>query len=77
MQKQALLISMYLAGFGKVLENDRRSHFVNIEFRPGRRAKIEVSGYPNSPPKSVFWSKTIVRFAEARFWNFVKYRWFL
>ena len=35
-----LLIFTYLAGFGKVLENDHRSPFVNIEFRLGRRAKI-------------------------------------
>ena len=76
-QKRVVWIFMFLAGLGKVLENDRRSHFVNIEFRPGRRAKIEVSGYPHSPPKSVFWRKKIVSFSAARFWNLLKYRWFL
>ena len=76
-QKRVVLIFTFLAGLGKVLENDRRSHFGNIEFRPGRRAKIEVSGYPHSPPKRVFWTKKMVRFSAARFLNLLKYSWFL
>ena len=72
-QKRVVLIFTSGACFGKVLENDHRSPFVNIEFRPGRRAKIEVSGCPNSPPKSVFWTKKMVRISEAPFLNMLKY----
>ena len=68
-QKQAFLIFTYLIGFGKVLENDHRSPFADIEFHGGRRGQIEVSGCPKSPPKSVFWTKQIVRFSEAPFLN--------